>query len=222
MIEKIKKLLALSESSNPHEAELALRKANVLMQEHQITHIDLIPKQEVTHSDIEEVTRQHYRWASTLASACAQLFDCISLNTTHPKGFRFIGSEEHIVCAHQLFWHLFEAWKGMCKTDYQADRPSDRKMYRKSHGLGFANTIAKRVLLLRDERHDAILKATGTDLVVVKDHKVKSYMYDTFNIQTLKSRSLITNSSGYSRGQVSGQKVSLSTPLGKKKENDRI
>ena len=39
--EKIKKLLALSESSNEHEAKSALLKAKKLMAEHKIAEIDL-------------------------------------------------------------------------------------------------------------------------------------------------------------------------------------
>ena len=45
--EKIKKLLALSESSNEHEAKAALLKAKQLMMEHKITESDLVDKKEL-------------------------------------------------------------------------------------------------------------------------------------------------------------------------------
>lgn len=52
-IEKLKKLLALAASGNPHEAALALRCARKLMDVHGITHSD------IAMSDIDE-TISHY------------------------------------------------------------------------------------------------------------------------------------------------------------------
>lgn len=215
MINKIRKLLALSRSSNPHEAAVALQKATALMEEHQIKNIDLIPQQDVTHSDLEEITRQHYIWARLLAKSCAQLFDCTTLNYPDMRAFRFIGSEENILCANQLFWHLFKAWKGMCANDYKNDQPSDRKLYRKSHGIGFAHIIWERVVELTDKRHKNIVNSTGTDLVVVTNAKVKDYMETNFKVRTAKSRALTASSSGYSQGAAAGKKINLVAPVGK-------
>uniref|UniRef100_UPI0020234FC0 DUF2786 domain-containing protein n=1 Tax=Escherichia coli TaxID=562 RepID=UPI0020234FC0 len=51
-IEKLKKLLALAASGNPHEAALALRRARKLMDVHGITHSD------IAMSDIDETISQ--------------------------------------------------------------------------------------------------------------------------------------------------------------------
>lgn len=222
IVDKIRKLLALSKSDNPHEAAVALQKATQLMEEYQIKNIDLIPEQDVTHSDIESVTGQHYIWAKTLAFSCAKLFDCTTINYTDKKGFRFIGEEQNIVCANQLFWHLFRAWKGMCSTDYKKDQPLDRKLYRKSHGLGFASTIYKRVQELTEKRHENIVKSTGTDLVVVSDAKLNQYMEDNFKLRKAPSRSLTTSGSGYSQGMAAGKKVNLVAPIDKQNEVHKI
>jgi hypothetical protein len=42
LIERLKKLFALGQSTNQHEAELAMAKANEIMTEHQITHQSVI------------------------------------------------------------------------------------------------------------------------------------------------------------------------------------
>jgi hypothetical protein len=213
IVEKIRKLLALSKSDNPHEAAIALQKATQLMEEYQIKNIDLIPEQDVTHSDLEQVTGQHFIWANTLALACANMFDCTTINYTQLKSFRFIGNDQNILCANQLFWHLFRAWKSMCNTDYIRDKPSDRKLYRKSHGLGFASMIYKRVQELTEKRHDNIVKSTGTDLVVVSDFKLDQYMEDNFQLRKSKSRTLTTSGSGYMQGVAAGNKVQLVAPI---------
>ena len=217
IVDKIRKLLALSKSSNPNEAAIALQKATQLMEEYQIKNIDLIPEQDVTHSDLEEVTGQHYVWAKSLAYACAKLFDCTTINYPDMRAFRFIGEEQNILCANQLFWHLFRAWKGMCNTDYKNDKPADRKLYRKSHGLGFANVIWSRVQELTEKRHENIVKSTGTDLVVVSDAKLNQYMEANFKLRKASSRSLTTSSSGYSQGMAAGKKVNLVAPIDRNK-----
>lgn len=214
IVDKIRKLLALSKSSNPHEAAVALQKATALMEEHQIKNIELAKEAGVTHSEVESVTGQHYIWAKTLAFACAKLFDCTTINYIGMKGFRFIGEEQNILCANQLFWHLFKAWKGMCNTDYKRDQPSDRKLYRKSHGLGFASVIFDRVEELTEKRHENIVKSTGTDLVVVSDAKLNNYMEENFKLKKASSRSLTTSSSGLSQGMAAGKRVNLSQPVG--------
>lgn len=216
IVDKIRKLLALSKSDNPNEAAIALQKATALMEEYQIKNIDLIPEQDVTHSDLEAVTGQHFVWASRLAYSCAKLFDCTTINYTSQKSFRFVGEEQNILCANQLFWHLFRAWKGMCNTDYKNDKPSDRKLYRKSHGLGYASMIWQRVQELTEKRHENIVKSTGTDLVVVSDAKLNQYMEENFNLRKASSRSLTTSSSGYSQGMAAGKKVNLVAPVDQK------
>lgn len=217
IIDKIRKLLAMSKSSNPHEAAVALQKANKLMEEYQIKNIDLIPEQDVTHSDFEEITGQHFLWAKTLAFACAKLFDCTTINYSDLKSFRFIGNEQNIICANQLFWHLFKAWKGMCNTDYKNDKPSDRKLYRKSHGMGYAEVIYSRVKELTENRHENIVKSTGKDLVVVTDAKLNDYMEANFKTYTPKSKAITTSNSGYSQGMTAGKKVNLVAPIDRNK-----
>ncbi len=74
-IGKIKKCLALAKSSNPHEAAAALRQAQKLMAEHQVTEVD------VTLADVSEHksrTRMQTAtaWEASLAGLVADAFGC--------------------------------------------------------------------------------------------------------------------------------------------------
>lgn len=213
IVDKIRKLLALSKSSNMHEAEMALKKATELMQEYQLSHQDLIPDPEVNHTDLLELTKQHYIWARTLASACAKLFDCQVLRQTEDRTFRFIGEPGNLEATQAMFWHLFKAWKTMCNADYKRDMPPDRKIYRKSHGLGFAGEIYDKVIALTESRKSHIKNVTGKDLVVVHNQKVTSYMETTFKTRPSKTRSLTISSSGYSQGKERGKQINLNSPV---------
>ncbi len=75
--EKIKKLLALSESSNEHEAKSALLKAKKLMAEHKIAEIDLkdIDKKKVIHTTTEfRCSKRREAWMIGLATTIAEIF----------------------------------------------------------------------------------------------------------------------------------------------------
>jgi hypothetical protein len=98
LLEKIKKCLALSSSSNPHEAETALRQARKLMDAHDIT------VQDVQAAEVEEC---HARagsavypanWETTLATKVGDIFGCkVLFSEAVPTGWgekgqwRFIG-----------------------------------------------------------------------------------------------------------------------------------
>lgn len=192
------------------------------MEEYQIQNIDLVVKLDISHTEIEQVTGQHHIWAKTLANACANLFDSSIINYPQEKGFRFVGSKENTQCATQLFWHLFRAWKGMCATDYKNDKPDNRQLYRKSHGLGFAGMIWNRVSELTEERHSNIVKSTGTDLVVVSDSKIKQYMDDNFQLTQPKQRALTKSLDGFMKGTEAGKKVNLSAPITRKNSHDKL
>ena len=76
IIEKVKKLLALSESNEPHEAALAMEKARALMTEHGISVSDL------KVADVKAAMSEggQYKtppdYISKLATLCGDLFEC--------------------------------------------------------------------------------------------------------------------------------------------------
>ncbi|BBU85042.1 hypothetical protein EIMP300_64420 [Escherichia coli] len=101
-IEKLKKLLALAASGNPHEAALALRRARKLMDVHGITHSD------IAMSDIDE-TISHYwptgslrppRYMLGLMNIIREVFGVNSIihPGTHPS-VGFYGNRERAALA---------------------------------------------------------------------------------------------------------------------------
>lgn len=214
MKDKINKLLALGKSSNIHEAEAAMRMAQKLMEEHQLSHLDLIPDLEVTHTDYLEIINQHYLWARVLARACAMMFDCSTVQNSEKKTFYFVGEKENLSHSQMMFWHLFKAWKSICNLDYKTDKPRDRKIYRKSHGLGYAKAIYSKACQLTEERKETINKASnGKELIVIHQQKVKDYMANNLSTRTSRSRSLIIRPDGYGKGQTAGKKINLNAPI---------
>lgn len=76
IFEKIKKCMALSASSNEHEAEAALRQARALMEKYDIDHADMLAYeagQERIHAGANKTPTN---WETTLASKVADAFGC--------------------------------------------------------------------------------------------------------------------------------------------------
>jgi hypothetical protein len=75
-IEKIKKCLALSSSSNEHEAAAALRQARKLMEQHQLTDHDIDAARADECKAKSGVTSQPPAWESNLAAYVGEAFGC--------------------------------------------------------------------------------------------------------------------------------------------------
>lgn len=76
--DKISKLLALSESPNEHEAQLALLKARALMMQHKLTLQDVQQEQaEVIHRETSiTFSKRRASWTLTLAGVIAENYCC--------------------------------------------------------------------------------------------------------------------------------------------------
>lgn len=139
-IEKLKKLLALAASGNPHEAALALRRARKLMDVHGITHSD------IAMSDIDE-TISHYwptgslrppRYMLGLMNIIREAFGVNSI--IHPgtyPGVGFYGNRERAALAVYLGSAGPPAEKG-ASAIYQRTEQRIKTATRTSRGDQFA------------------------------------------------------------------------------------
>lgn len=178
IIEKLKKLFALGNSPNQHEAELAMKKASELMTEYQVnmTEIDLSEEGAAVKEDFDMKGADYDRriWVAVLAQSCAKLYDaeCYSVSG---KGWvqRFYGTPVDIAAAKMTLEHLYKSWRSIVEHDWfnainRADPDVSKMSFKASHGQGFACAIGRRIDQLVKERQAKVLSATGRDLVVVK------------------------------------------------------
>jgi len=75
ILDKIKKLMALANSANPHEAANALRKAQLLMQEHQLSQSDIELSDIAEHSAaLANTSKTQPQWSMKLMAMILQAF----------------------------------------------------------------------------------------------------------------------------------------------------
>ncbi|MGI1671969.1 MAG: DUF2786 domain-containing protein [Neptuniibacter sp.] len=93
IIDRIQKLLALSGSDNEHEAAIALKRAQALMQEYQVSDLDL-ELGDIIRGDTHACdARKPAYWVIYLTSTIGEAFACAPVLVEKPKGcdVAFIG-----------------------------------------------------------------------------------------------------------------------------------
>ncbi len=162
--EKIRKLLALAESSNEHEAKAALLKAKQLMAEHKISELDIVDveKQEVKNvmTDIT-CSKRRNPWVVELSAIIGENY-CCKAYRNHRWGEQtqrigFIGLEDDIEICIAIFKYAVDCIlagekklkKEMNDYGYSGDYI---KTMLDSYGFGFTRGI-KSVFYTQKQEH---------------------------------------------------------------------
>ena len=220
VIDKIQKLLRLANSSNEHEAALAAERASDLIKKHQISMSMMDVDKEISSG----VDRFAYaetvisrRWVSSLAYACAKLFDGFVVQSSATQ-FSFVGFKDDMTAARELFTHLYKSWFGIADFDAYEEKKSralsggrfSGAKYRNSHGFGYAAAISRRVAELLEQRNREFQEASeaGTALIVLKSKSLREYRArEGFKTRT---RSVsVSDGAGRSAGTAAGHRAAL-------------
>lgn len=209
IIDKVRKLLALAESSNPNEALLAAKRARRIMDEHSIT------KEEIESADNDqflETVSDHVRkvrdaWITHLKVAVADLNDCMPV-TKQKRGHvehAFRGFTADAIVAKMTLDYLIDACERHCKALGIKGR-SEKHQFR----LGFANSILTKVEAITRERKANFIATTGTDLIPLKVNQVKAHFGKLTTARAHKLREPTgSEMDAYMNGIFAGKKTSL-------------
>lgn len=113
MIDKVKKLLAMTESDNLHESETAMLHAQKLMTKYNIEYYEIEELEEEINVNEEEVFgkfKQRRIWVYRLGKIIAENFSC----KAYRKAFNrktdmiFIGTKDNIEIAKEIFFYAKE------------------------------------------------------------------------------------------------------------------
>ncbi len=164
IIKKIKKCLALSQSSNEHEAAQALKHAQILMQQYGLSSSDIALEHiEEISSDTIAKTVKHWQWH--LMALCAEVFACQYVltwqETSQKRLLRFIGPAPHAQLSAYAFTvlnrQLRHARKDFLAT-IQHPKNSVRQARANQFSLGFVFSIKEKIaeLLPDNPQREAI------------------------------------------------------------------
>ena len=206
-IDLLKKLFALGNSPNQHEAEASLAKASAIMQEHQLSmdDIDLREKGSIVE---ETEDAPNDRALGILAAAIGKLYDVRVLRSTRQGLFKFIGTAADVTACRMTFSHIRASWKGIAALDYRNSGYSgNRRAFNNSHLVGFAGAIWHRAEALAADRNKTVKASTGRDLVIVKTAAIEDFLSGRKITKSAPCR--VSNGNGYGMGAAAGKNIPL-------------
>jgi hypothetical protein len=216
IIEKIKKLLALANSSNEHEAALAASHAQRLLSAHNLAMADIEAAHKPEKADKVEanVSKSLPKWVRILSAGVSTAFDCQAVHYPSTGKMVFIGVGADVQIAAYTFTYLDRTARRLC-ANYMKFQVSDslpnrhRELMRQSYYLGAVTTISQR---LREQKQQTPI--TPGALVPVKAGLIKKAMGDIGPTRTVRSRKSYINSNAYNQGQDDGRQVGIQQGIG--------
>jgi hypothetical protein len=211
VIEKIKKLLALADSSNEHEAALAASHAQRMLSEHNLAMADIDASHQSSKADTIETTisKSLPKWLRQLTAGVSSAFDCQAVHHPTTGKMTFIGVGADLKVAVYTFTYLDRTVRMLCGSfmkQYAKDAITNRhrELMRQSYYLGAVSTITTR---LREQKRKTPV-TTGA-LVIVKEGLIRQAMSEIGKIRTLHSRRSFINSAAYNCGEKDGEAIGL-------------
>lgn len=224
VIEKIRKLLALSNSCNEHEAALAASHAQRLLSEHNLAMADINTEQKPEKADrIETAAAKTLpKWLRHLTAAVSSAFDCRAIHHPANGKLTFIGVGADVQIAAYTFSYLDRSVRKLCVSYMKQHAVSavtgrHRELMRQSYYLGAVSTINRML--------DAQKKATPVTpgaLVPIKEGLIKQAMGEIGKIRTMYSRKSYINSGAYAQGQTDGGRIGIRAGIEGEVKKQRI
>jgi hypothetical protein len=211
IIDKIKKLLALADSCNEHEAALAATHVQRLLAAHNLAMADITSSERPDKADRVEtdVARSLPKWVRHLSAGVSSAFDCQAIHHPATGKMTFIGVGADVQVAAYTFTYLDRTVRKLC-TGYLRQYASagiagrQRELMRHSYYLGAVSTITRQ---LKDQKKQS--PVTPGALVPVKEGLIRTAMNEMGDVRTIHSRRSYINATSYTQGQTDGRQVSI-------------
>lgn len=210
VIERIQKLLALTESPNEWEAALALQRASDLLLKYNLTR-DEVEGHTRTRNGVGEhkievkgrITDWHRALAIEIADHCFSRCICCR------RGFLFVGAPDNLEAARSLFvWILRQLQRiSLEATLDQAGRGKRAARWRFNFCLGAVLMITRKLQATRRVQKENDPQVPG--LILVHEAAAEKYIEEHIPTKPLPKPRKARMSSALITGMIAGEKVSL-------------
>lgn len=222
LIGRMKKLLAMTESGNEHEAMAATRKLHIMLAKHNVSIEDLSDTSELNLSE-DAVELSNYPWKCRVGLSIAKLYFCdfyFSQTRKNYADFVFIGTQENRMFAIHIF-------KMIVKIIEREARNESRKIYKEvdsrfivSFWTGACLRICERCKELIQSAKDGTLEDdegnTLPTLLSTYDQmqiNLDVWKSDNLNLKEVSSVIKAKDLNGLAKGKEAGSKVQLTRAI---------
>lgn len=214
IIEKVKKLLALSESSNINEATSAAQKAADLMMKYQIDIAsleDVVEKEEVSTYTLEKSNGKNKKtYKGVLAAGIADYFGCKVF--WRNSDLEFIGRKSDLQATNYLYRAVLNQINELCeklwiKVGFHTGQHG--KSWKNSFYLGITEEIQKKLKERKQSARTEFTQNNSRALVVINEleYQVAAVEYRLNLRKSPPAR--LSSHSGYSVGKQAANNINL-------------
>jgi hypothetical protein len=217
VIELVRRCLALSKSSNEHEAALAMAKAQQILFEHNLSMSEVQSADEfskkasgMTQSKVStQMKRNHGHWKPQLIHWVARYNFCSVILSSYGDTVYLIGQPINVEVVTNMYIWVCDQLENMASEYCKSYQGPDRiPTFRRGFFDGAVNEIGNR--LYRNQKEMKAKIESSTALVVQNEEMLKAYIDQKFG--ELKSGRASRGSGSYDghrAGRDAGSKVSL-------------
>jgi hypothetical protein len=230
VIDRIRKLLALSTSPNENEAASAAQKAQSLLAEYNLELGDVVEKKKEQFkvgTPVAVPSSFKYPWVWRLGQAVAKLYFCDHYVVRYQKEDRhtFVGADHNIMVAQMMFVYLYQTVDRLAKQGAKSVPEHERSPYRTS----FRNTCTIRLCtrirdMIEEAKRGEAKSSTGTNLPALANLYTSNaialagYMQQAVpNLKSKKLSTAIIHGQGAMDGDTAGRRIGLQTQVGANK-----
>mgnify|MGYP001616368965 FL=1 len=209
ILERVRKLLALSTSSNPAEAAAAAAKAQALLLEYNLS-MDQIGEAKTAsrtthHTFLEPRPKNEGKWRAALIAGVGRCHFCKVIDAN--PNFILIGQKEDMEVTREVYAWLVGQILHLGPETYKTAVTTARKpTYLRSFYYGAATTICQRLNLewtkLTGQRDDSMA------LVVRRAEQAQSYMDENFRTKSAP-KARFSSIAGYRAGAEAGKAINI-------------
>lgn len=223
IIERIKKLLALSKSSNLHESQAALNKANKLIEEYRLSEAELdADKADPVVRDLNPVytSARRTQWKSELVMILSHHYGCEVFNNSVGRNSAYIlfGRQSDIdIVRYMISWLMLEAER--LAHNQSKSRQFDRsggKIFCASYCLGFVRGLSEQLKKSSDEANEG---ASSVAIVAINSRLQESKDYVKIIYPKSKKSAPLNkghySNNAYLNGKEKGKNIHLGASLNK-------
>ncbi|KKL28669.1 hypothetical protein LCGC14_2372840 [marine sediment metagenome] len=217
VIDKVQKLLALSASSNPHEAALAAERAADFLAKYDLEMMDVLAKDKnekfIQTSELDVIHKGQYVWEGQLASGLCSIFETeVIRSRLGSNDFKlvFFGTKHDL----ELMTYFFRFLRMRISKDSEK---YSMKSDQYSFSVGMINTLMDRLRPMFKIKQEAVSKMDPSetkDLVLYKKEAAERAMRDRFPKLKSGRAPRVKGMVAFSEGEAKGHKVALSNPIG--------
>lgn len=234
IIERIRRLLAMAnDTSSPHEAGIAARRVQKLMEEYNLHNVESILSDLEDDANVGQETVTNFKvagrskkaakecppWVGRLSIAVARLFDCeVRITSAEPlTGVRgsvalaFYGYKTDLEVCKWTFEYLLNEVRRFNRQASKQYGKGNRELLG-DYRLGLVNGILQVIKEAAREKELAkqAVTSTGTSLMVVK-HDAIAKKFGEFRYGVARGKRV--NATAWEHGVSDGKSVNLSRPL---------